>query len=155
MIQRCKRNSRTLNSKCCSSLCPAGLKTVVGWRLGGGGEGQILFQPCAMSILGKVLCLCLLLVIGSFDAKHQHPTTACVPVQNPCARSKVASLTETSRCRFVSIAIKSQTGASISATFRISSHIASVEQCKLFDRTTHTVLQGAVSHAVRHKQSFL
>ena len=55
---------------------------------GAGGEGQILFQPCALSILGKVLCLCLFHVIGSFDAKHQHPTTVCLSVQNPAPAAK-------------------------------------------------------------------
>jgi hypothetical protein len=61
---------------------------------GGVGVGvQILFQPCALSILGKVLCLCLFLVIGSFDTQSQHQKTTrarvcvCVYVRacsNPC-----------------------------------------------------------------------
>jgi len=90
---------KNLNYKCWSSLCPVGLKTV-----GGGSDplpvlstvniGQSvvsMFAPCNWFIWRVIISVLQLHVR-----------------QNPAARSKVATVTETSRCLFVSSSIKSQ-----------------------------------------------
>jgi hypothetical protein len=122
---------------------------------------QILLQPCALSILGEVLCLCLLSVIGSFDTKHQHQTTECVCFSvHKTGCPQPSGKAEWGRHSDIGLfLLPSRPAASVSCMSRTFSHIVFAAQCtvslhsKMCCKAT-TIRQSPISQEMRHKQSF-